>query len=130
MTFEPITPEIDLLGKNIVNCCFLVHKNLGPGLLEKIYETCFCYELEKINIAYQRQVNLPVIYEGKLLEEGFRVDILVGGEVICEFKSADTMLPVFEAQLLTYLKLSKKRLGYLVNFNVKNIGDGIKRLVL
>lgn len=130
MTFEPIPQEIDLLGKNIVNCCYQVHKNLGPGLLERIYETCFCYELGKLGIPYQRQINLPVIYDGKLLDEGLRIDVLVDSEVICEFKAVDTLLPVFEAQILTYLKLSKKRLGYLVNFNVKNIGDGIKRFVL
>ncbi|MFA7361738.1 MAG: GxxExxY protein [Candidatus Kapaibacterium sp.] len=130
MTFEPIPTEIDLLGKNIVNCCYQVHKNLGPGLLEKIYEACFCYELDKLNIPYQRQVIIPVIYDGKLLDEGLRVDVLVNNEVICEFKAVDSLLPIFEAQLLTYLKLSKKRLGYLVNFNVKNIGDGIKRFVL
>lgn len=130
MTFEPKPQEIDLLGKNIVNCCYQVHKNLGPGLLERIYETCFCYELDKLGIKYQRQVNLPVIYDDKLLDEGLRIDVLVDSEVICEFKAVDTLLPVFEAQILTYLKLSKKRLGYLVNFNVKNIGDGIKRFVL
>ncbi len=83
-----------------------------------------------MNIPYQRQVIIPVIYDGKLLDEGLRIDVLVNNEVICEFKAVESTLPVFEAQLLTYLKLSKKRLGYLVNFNVKNIGDGIKRFVL
>lgn len=96
MTFEPIQPDIDLLGKNIVNSCYQVHKNLGPGLLEKIYEACFCYELDKLNIPYQRQVNIPILYENKLLDEGLRIDVLVNNEVICEFKSVESIIPVLK----------------------------------
>jgi GxxExxY protein len=129
MKFEPIPQHLENLGKIIVQCCYDVHKNLGPGLLERVYETCFCYELSKRKINFSTQVIIPIKYDGITLEEGLRLDVLIKNEIICELKSVDTIIPIWEAQLITYLKLSKKRLGYLINFNVKNIGEGIKRYV-
>jgi GxxExxY protein len=129
MKFEPIPQHLENLGKIIVQCCYDVHKNLGPGLLERVCETCFCYELSKRKINFSTQVIIPIKYDGITLEEGLRLDVLIKNEIICELKSVDTIIPIWEAQLITYLKLSKKRLGYLINFNVKNIGEGIQRYV-
>jgi GxxExxY protein len=113
-----------------VDVAYLVHKKLGPGLLEKIYETCFCHELSKKGISFSRQVEIPIVYDGISFKEGLRIDILVEGSIICELKAVDIVNPVWSAQVLTYLKLSNKRLGYLINFNVINIGQGVKRFVL
>jgi GxxExxY protein len=123
----PIPQELDAIGKLIVDAAYTVHKNLGPGLLEKVYEICFCHELAKRNLAYQRQVDIPVVYDNLVFEEGLRLDVLVENKVICELKALDTVNPVWEAQVLSHLKLTNKRLGYLINFNVVNIGMGIKR---
>jgi GxxExxY protein len=128
--FLPIPDELNDLGKSIVDAAYHVHKNLGPGLLEKIYEICFCYELEKRGVKYSRQVEFPVTYEGVTFEEGLRVDVLVADSIICELKAMDNINPVWEAQLLSQLKITGLRLGYLINFNVPTIGKGIKRLVL
>lgn len=117
------------LGKIIVQCCYDVNKNLGPGLLERVYETCFCYELAKRKVNFQTQVIIPIKYDKVILEEGLRLDVLVENEIICELKAVEVMNPIWETQLLTYLKLSNKRLGYLINFNVRNISNGIKRYV-
>ncbi|MCW9708875.1 GxxExxY protein [Fodinibius salsisoli] len=121
--YDPISPELEKIGKGIVDSAYRVHKSLGPGLLEKIYEICFCHELSKKAIQSRRQVALPIHYEG------LRLDVLVADEVICELKALDEINPVWEAQILSHLKLLDKRLGYLINFNVKNIGKGIKRFV-
>ncbi|MBN8568589.1 MAG: GxxExxY protein [Ignavibacteria bacterium] len=129
MQYEPIPQHLEELGKIIVQCCYDVNKNLGPGLLERVYETCFCYELSKRKINFQTQVIVPIKYDNITLEDGLRLDVLVENEIICELKAVEVMNPIWETQLLTYLKLSKKRLGYLINFNVKNIGNGIKRYV-
>jgi len=129
MQYETIPPHLEELGKIIVQCCYDVNKNLGPGLLERVYETCFCYELSKRKINFQTQVLVPIKYDNITLEDGLRLDVLVENEIICELKAVDVINPIWETQLLTYLKLSKKRLGYLINFNVKNIGNGIKRYV-
>jgi GxxExxY protein len=125
--FSPIPEELDAIGKLIVDSAYTVHKNLGPGLLEKVYEICFCHELGKRNLAYQRQVDIPVVYDNLIFDEGLRLDVLVENEVICELKAIETVNPVWEAQVLSHLKLTDKRLGYLINFNVVNIGNGIKR---
>ncbi len=127
---EPIPPETDEVAKTIVDCAFCVHSSLGPGLLESVYESCLAYELEKREMTVRRQVSLPVIYDGHRLDAGLRLDFLVNDAVIVELKSVEKLLPVFEAQLLTYLKLSGKRLGLLINFNVPVIKDGIRRLAL
>jgi GxxExxY protein len=128
--YDSISLELDLIGKQIVDAAFLVHKKLGPGLLEKIYEICFCHELSKKGIHYERQQEIQIYYDGIYFKEGLRLDILVEGCIICELKAVDIVNPIWSAQVLTYLKLSNKRLGYLINFNVINIGQGIKRFVL
>ena len=118
------------MAKEIVDAAFCVHKNLGPGLLEKIYEACFCHELSKRGLKSQRQIEIPIIYDGIKFNEGLRLDVLVEDLIICELKAVENMNPVWEAQVLSHLKLAKKRLGFLINFNVKYIKDGIKRLIL
>ena len=128
--FKPIPIELDTIGKKIVDAAYTVHKNLGPGLLEKVYEICFCHELQKRKLKYSRQIDIPVVYDGITFQEGLRLDVLVEEKIICEIKAVDLINPVWEAQLLSHLKLTDKRLGYLINFNVVNIGQGIKRFVL
>lgn len=128
--FDPLTDREEKIGKKIVNAAFMVHKELGPGLLEKVYEICFCYELEKSGLLVQRQVEMPIVYDGLMFEEGLRIDVLVEDLVICELKAVELVNPVWEAQLLSYLKLSKRRLGYLINFNVPLIRGGLKRMVI
>lgn len=125
--FSPIPKELDAIGKLIVDSAYTVHKNLGPGLLEKVYEICFCHELSKRGLAYKRQIDIPVIYDNLIFNEGLRLDVLVENEIICELKAIEIVNPVWEAQVLSHLKLTDKRLGYLINFNVSNIGQGIKR---
>lgn len=126
---KPISAELEDIEKKIVHAAFLVHKSLGPGLLEKIYEVCFCHELSKIGLKFQRQVNIPIVYDNIVFEEGLRLDVLVENQVICELKAVEIVNPVWEAQVISHLKLTDKRLGYLINFNVINIGHGIKRFV-
>jgi GxxExxY protein len=106
-----------------------VHSRLGPGLLESAYEACLKYELEKRGILVESQVALPVHYEGIQVESGYRIDMLVENELIVELKSVSNITPLHEAQLITYLKLSDKRMGLLINFNVLHLRDGIKRKV-
>lgn len=118
-----------LLGKAIVQAAYMVHKQLGPGLLEHIYEVCFCHELGKKGFLVERQVALPIVYDGILFEEGLRVDVFVDRLVICELKAVQELLPVFTAQLLSQLKLADKKLGFLLNFNVPTMKQGIKRIV-
>nr|WP_294908939.1 GxxExxY protein [uncultured Lacibacter sp.] len=113
----------------IVDCSIRVHKELGPGLLESVYEVCLMKELLAEGLTVRRQVALPVFYKGENIGLDFRIDLLVEEEVIVELKAVDTLLPIHEAQLLTYLKLSEMHLGLLINFNVKLLKDGIKRMV-
>lgn len=122
--------EIDALGKVVVDAAYIVHKSLGPGLLESVYESCLAYELQERGLTVNRQVQLPVIFKGMEFENGYRIDLLVNDCTIIELKAVDTLLPIHQAQLLTYLKLSGHRLGYLINFNVPLIRYGIKRLIL
>ncbi|MCK4661497.1 MAG: GxxExxY protein [Bacteroidales bacterium] len=119
-----------MIGKKIVDAAYTVHKNLGPGLLEKVYEVCFCHELAKRKLHYQRQVDIPIVYDDLLFNEGLRLDVFVENEIICELKALEIVNPVWEAQILSHLKLTNKRLGFLINFNVANIGRGIKRFAL
>lgn len=128
--FKELSPDEERIGKEIVDCAYKVHSNLGPGLLEKIYETCFCHELSKKGLKFLSQVSVPVKYDGLIFNEGFRIDVLVEDKVICELKAVNEMNPVYEAQVLTYLKLKNKRLGFLINFNVPLIKNGIKRFIL
>jgi GxxExxY protein len=124
-------PEhIEEIARKIVDAAYTVHKALGPGLLERVYEVCFCHELAKRGLRYLRQVDIPIVYDGIPFNEGLRLDVLVEDVVICELKAVDEMNPVWEAQLLSHLKLSVKKLGFLINFNVPRIKDGIKRIIV
>jgi GxxExxY protein len=127
--FEPIPPETEEIGRQVVDAAFAVHKNLGPGLLESVYEVCFCHEVKKRGVPFRNQVALPVVYDGIRLDAGLRFDVLAGERVIVELKAVEKHNPLFEAQLLTCLKLTGHRLGFLINFNVVLIKDGIKRIV-
>ena len=127
--FEPLSEELETTGKHIVDAAYTFHNNLGPGLLEKVYEICFCHELEKRGLNYKRQVDIPIVYDHLEFNEGLRLDVLVEEKVICELKAMDIVNPVWEAQILSHLRLTEIRLGYLINFNVANIGQGIKRFV-
>jgi len=117
------------IGKIIVDCALRVHKALGPGLLESTYEACLLYELKEAGLKVESQKALPVIYKEVKLECGYRIDLLVENKVVIEIKSVDALNDVHLAQLLTYLKLSGNRLGYLINFNVSLLKSGIKRVV-
>ncbi|MGE9311795.1 GxxExxY protein [Niabella sp. CJ426] len=122
--------HIEFLGKQVVDIAYHIHKALGPGLLEKVYESCFCYELTKRQISFIKQKRVPVVYDGIEFEDGLRLDILVADAIIIELKAQENYHPVWEAQLLSYLRLSNKHLGYIINFTVPLIKDGIKRMVL
>jgi len=130
MDYTPLSDEEEKIGEAIVDSAYSVHKTLGPGLLEYVYEVCFCHELNKRGLSSRRQVPIPVIYDGIRFEEALRLDVLVEDLVICELKAVEEMKAVFTAQLLTQLRLTGKRLGFLINFNVPVIRDGIKRLIL
>lgn len=129
-TFNPLTDRENYLAKIVVDIAFLIHKALGPGLLESVYEKCFCYELQKREIPYIRQQMVAIQYEGLLVEDGLRLDLLVDDLLIIELKAQENYHPVWEAQLLSYLKLTDKRIGYLINFHVPLMKDGFKRLIL
>ena len=122
-------PE-ERIAAAVVNAAYIVHKAIGPGLLESIYEVCFCHELTKIGLSVRRQVTLPIVYDDIKFEEGLRLDVLVEELVICELKAVEELHPVYVAQLLSQLKLANKRLGFLINFNVPLIKNGIKRYII
>ena len=121
---------LNLISHNIIGAAFKVHSALGPGLLESTYEVCLEYELVKLGYKVERQKSLPVNYEGIKLDAGYRIDLLVEDSVIVELKSVEDVLPIHHAQVLTYLKLSKIKLGLLINFNVRDLKLGIKRIVM
>lgn len=127
---EPIPVAVERVAKQVVDAAFTVHSALGAGLLESVYEVCLAHELTKRGLNTERQLALPVVYDNVHLEAGFRLDLVVERCVVVELKAVNILLPVHTAQLLTYLKLSKYRLGFLINFNVPLIKDGIKRLAL
>jgi GxxExxY protein len=129
-SIKPVPAELDLAAKKIVDAAYAVHSSLGPGLLENVYELCLAHELSKRDVAFERQVVLPIRYDGIKLDAGFRVDFLVEHAVVVELKAVDALLPVHLGQVLTYLKLSEHRLGLLINFNVALIKDGIRRIAL
>jgi GxxExxY protein len=130
MGFKPLSEKEESIATHIVDAAYTVHKKLGPGLLEKVYEVCFCHELSKRGLKSQRQLDLPIVYDGIAFEEGLRLDVLVEDLVICEIKAKEKVNPVWEAQVLSHLKLTGKRLGFLINFNVVLIKNGIKRIIL
>jgi len=121
--------ELNEISEKIIGAAIQVHRTLGPGLLESTYEACLKYELEKRGLKIQSQVGLPVIYDGIKIDLGYRLDILVEDAVIIELKAVTTIIPLHEAQLLSYLKLSGKHLGLLINFNVTLLKDGITRRI-
>ena len=127
---QPIPERADEVARDIVDSAFMVHKALGAGLLENVYEACLVHELTKRSLRVQRQLTLPVFYDGVRLDAGLRLDLLVEELVIVELKAVEKLIPLFDAQLLTYLKLAHKRLGLLINFNAPRIKDGIKRFAL
>ncbi len=122
-----LTEREEWLCKEIVDCAYKVHKALGPGLLEKIYEVCFCHELSKKGILFQRQVFLPIHYDEMVFDEGLRLDVFVEETIICELKAIDLINPIWEAQILSHLKLTAKHVGFIINFNIALIKDGIRR---
>jgi GxxExxY protein len=117
------------IGEILLGCAINVHTALGPGLLESTYEACLIHELAKVGLKADRQVALPIVYDGVQLDAAYRIDVLVASLVVVELKVAERILPLHSAQLLSYLKLSGKRLGYLLNFNVVHMRQGIKRVV-
>src|SRR5262245_48045098 len=127
-------PQIGMLDINkttesIIGAAIEVHRHLGPGLLESAYEACLCEELFLGKVPFARQIALPVVYKDKKLDIGYRIDVLVNDEVIVELKTVETILPIHEAQALTYMRLSGKQVGLILNFNVAVLKNGIKRLV-
>ncbi|MCW5548719.1 MAG: GxxExxY protein [Opitutaceae bacterium] len=121
--------ELDQLAERVIGLAIEVHRHLGPGLLESIYEAALCHELTAAGLPFERQKALPVIYKGQTLGE-FRADLVVGNALLLELKSVERHEPLFEAQVLTYLKISHLQLGLLLNFNTRLLKDGIKRLIL
>lgn len=120
--------ELNEISEKVIGCAIKVHKALGPGLLESTYEVCLVHELSKAGLKVQSQVALPVVYDGVRLDAGYRIDLLVEDAVFVELKAIDSLLPIHEAQVLSYLKLSGKKFGLLINFNVKLLINGVKRL--
>ncbi|HYG88684.1 MAG TPA: GxxExxY protein [Azospirillum sp.] len=127
---EPLPAEINRITGTIIDCAYAIHSTLGPGLLESVYEACLAHELGKRGLAAKRQIIIPIVYDGLEFDEGFRIDLLVGDAVVVELKAVERLLPVHEAQLLTYLKLTRRRVGLLINFNTPRIKEGIRRFVL
>ncbi len=127
--FEPIPERAERAAREVVDAAIQVHRSLGPGLLESVYEVCLCHELGKRNVPFERQLSLPVVYDGVRLDAGLRLDILVAGCVVIELKAVEKLIPLHEAQLLTYLKLTGHRLGLLINFNSPLLKDGLQRIV-
>jgi len=130
MNYKPLSKREESLAEKIVDAAYTVHKILGPGLLEKVYEICFCHEISKRGLKNQRQVDIPIVYDGMTFDEGLRIDVLVEELIICELKAVDQMNSVWEAQIISHLKLTGNRLGFLINFNVPLIKNGIKRIIL
>ena len=127
---ESTSANVERVAREIVDAAFKVHTTLGPGLLESVYSICLAHELRTRGLLVERELKLPIVYDGVTLEAGLRIDLLVAGCVIVESKAVERMIPVFEAQVLTYLRLTGHTLGLLINFNVPLIKDGIKRVIL
>lgn len=122
--------DLEVIFKKVLDCSFQVHTALGPGLLESAYEECLYYELLQLGLKVEKQKPLPLIYKEVKLEVGYRIDLLIENKVVVEVKSVDALADIHMAQILTYLKLSECKLGLLVNFNVRHLKDGIKRVIL
>lgn len=127
--YDPIPSHTEEIAKLIIDAAYQVHSTLGPGLLESVYETCLVHELKMRKVAVKTQILLPVYYKGIVIDSGYRLDMIVDDCIIVEIKSSDGINPVHCSQLLTYLKLTNKRLGLLLNFNEAHLRDGIKRII-
>lgn len=128
--YSNLSEQEEYLAKQIVDIAFKIHKSLGPGLLESVYSKCFCYELFARKINYLQQQEVPITYEAIIIDGGLRLDLLIEDLIIVEFKAQENYHPVWEAQILSYLKLTGRRLGFLINFHVPLMKDGIKRIIL
>ena len=127
---QSLSEKEEFIAKQIVDIAINIHKQLGPGLLESVYAKCFYYELSKRNILFEKEKQVPIIYNDLKIDDGLRLDCLVEGLIIIEFKAQENYHPVWEAQIMSYLKLTKKRLGFLLNFHVPLMKDGIRRLII
>jgi GxxExxY protein len=127
--YLPVSLDVERVGKAVLDAAFKVHTRLGPGLLESVYRVALRYVLEKGGTPVEVEIEQPIEFDGVKLASGLRLDMLVDKRVIVELKSVEKMNPIYEAQLMTYLRLSGLRLGYLINFNVRHLKDGIKRIV-
>ena len=122
--------EFDELSRNVIGCAIEVHRNLGPGLLESTYRQCLAWELSHAGIPFQMELPVPVRYKENLLDCGYRIDLLIRGDLIVEIKCVETVLPIHQAQILTYMRLARVPIGLLMNFNVTKLQNGIRRFVL
>jgi GxxExxY protein len=127
--YKPVPLEIEEVGRKVLDAAYTVHSTLGPGLLESVYEACLAYEIRKLGLNAETQVVVPVRYQDVFIETGLRLDIWVERKVIVELKAVEKMNPLYQAQLITYLRVTGCRLGYLMNFNVLHFKDGFNRLV-
>ncbi|PZU58138.1 MAG: GxxExxY protein [Brevundimonas sp.] len=127
---EAVSPEVNRIGRAVMDAAFAVHRELGPGLLESVYEQCLALELRRLRVRVERQIAVPVTFREERIDAGFRLDLLVERQVVVEVKSIDALASIHTAQLLTYLRFSQVRLGYLINFNSVRLKDGFRRLVL
>ena len=121
--------ELDIISGKVLDCSIEVHRQLGPGLLESVYEACLCKEFDIRSVKYKRQVQVPIYYKGEKVKSDLIIDILVEDEIIIELKSVETVIPVYKSQLLSYLRLAGKRLGLLINFNVPKLINGYSRII-
>jgi GxxExxY protein len=128
--FQSLSERENYLAKEVIDIAFKIHSYLGPGLLESIYETCFCHELLLRNIPFMKQKMIPINYENLIVENALKIDLLIDNLLIIELKAQDLYHKVWEAQLLSYLKLSEKRIGYIINFHTSLMKDGFKRFIL
>lgn len=124
MSYQPLSNKEEEIASAIIDCAYKVHSSLGPGLIEPVYEVCFCHELKKHGLSFKKQMKVPIMYDGLRLDAALRLDVLVEDLVIFELKAVEAAIPLFNAQLLSYLKLLHKRLGFLINFHVPVIKDG------
>ena len=124
-----ITERTEAIARIVVNSAFKVHKELGPGLLERVYEVCLAHEISKAGLDVKRQIDIPIVYDGIEFSEGLRLDLLVEDSIIIEVKAVEQVNPVWEAQIISHLKLLNKDLGFLINFNVPLIKSGIRRFI-
>ena len=130
MVSQDLLNKLNVISEKIIGAAIAVHKEFGPGLLESVYEICLIQEMEDRGLKVEHQIDLPLYYKGRLTEKKFRIDVLVEDEIIVELKAVESILPIHEAQLLTYLKLTNRKLGLLINFNVPLLKQGIMRRVL